>query len=159
LNTSVVVAMNRTSIILAATASFMLLAGLVGCPHGRPQPVAIVLSEDSCAQCRMAVSVKKFAAELVTIEGHVDYFDDIGCLLTAIKAHGQPVGAVAFVVDFNTGQWLDAAQALYVQAKGMPTPMSSGLAAFGTRDAAQVQAKSWSGQVLDWETLCKEFTP
>jgi copper chaperone NosL len=145
--------------LLAVVLLLLAAAILWSCQQGKPQPVEIVLSEDSCAECRMAVSVKKFAAEIVSPGGHTDYYDDIGCLLLALKAHAAPTGAAIYVVDFDTGQWLDAASAYYLQAQTLPTPMSYGLAAFGTRAAAEAQLKSWPGKVLGWLELQRGFKP
>lgn len=150
--------MPRTAV-FAATLVLLGLAMLSACPQDKPKPVEIVLSEDSCAECRMAVSVKKFAAEIVTPGGHTDYYDDIGCLIMALRAKSIPVGAAVYVVDFDSGKWLDAESAQYLWAKTLPTPMSYGLAAFGTLAAAQAQAKSWPGEVVDWEKLKRVFKP
>jgi copper chaperone NosL len=132
---------------------------LSACPHGKPKPVEIVLSEDSCNECRMAVSDKKFAAEIVTPEGHVDYFDDIGCLVVHARAKDIPVGSAVYVVDFNDQRWLDGLTAQYLWAKSLPTPMSYGLAAFASKDAATLKSHDWPGRVLGWQALLQDFQP
>ena len=55
-----------------------------------------------------------------------------------------------FVVDQITGEWIDAKTAFFVQAQKLPTPMSSGLAAFETEASARSAADKLEGEVLRW---------
>jgi copper chaperone NosL len=126
---------------------------LVGCTGGKPEPVEIVLNEASCSHCRMAVSQREFAAEVVTVSGSVDTFDDIGCLRDWVKEHSPPESAGLFVIDQTTGEWLDAETAFYVLAQKLPTPMSSGLAAYETEASARSTAEKLEGEVLRWEQV------
>lgn len=134
-------------------------AVLAGCSNGKPRPVDIVLDEDSCDVCRMAVSQQRFAAEVVKTDGRALYFDDIGCLIEMSRSPGLPEGAGVFVVDFNTNAWLDATEASYLHAKTLPSPMAYGLCAFGSAAEAGTAAEEWPGTVLDWETLKREWQP
>jgi copper chaperone NosL len=132
------------------------LALALGCGGGPPQPVAIALDEDICSYCRMAVSERQFAAELVTPQGRVEVFDDVGCLVDWLREHGRPPGAAAFVVDFGTGQWLAAEGAAYVRSPELPTPMRHGLAAFADRPAAAAASRELGGEVVAWGDLGAE---
>lgn len=127
-------------------------------PGGKPAPVKIVLDEDSCVECRMAVSQQPFAAEVVRSDGIADYFDDIGCLVFYARK-GLPEGSAAYVVDFNTKDWVDAEVAHYVLSKDLPTPMSYGLGAFAARADAEEALQRWPGKVVGWEQLLEEFNP
>lgn len=146
----------RTSLSLLMLLSAALLAA---CPGGEIEPVAIVLDEDGCCVCFMAVSLRKFAAETVTRDGHVDYYDDIGCLAARAQQGQLPENSRSFVTDYDTEGWLDAQAAQYVQAAGLPTPMSYGLAALAGRPAAARLGQQYGGRVLTWEQLLKEFAP
>lgn len=106
------------------------------CGSGEPRPVPLVLDEDACSFCRMAISQRELAAEAVTRGGRVERFDDIGCLLDWRHEHEVPDGTAFFVVDFETGDWLDATEAVYLRSRAIPTPMGSGLLAFASREAA-----------------------
>jgi copper chaperone NosL len=128
---------------------------LVGCTGGVPEPVEIALNEENCSYCRMAVSEREFAAEVVTASGSVDYFDDIGCLRDWVKEHRPPESAGLFVVDRTSGEWLDAESAFFVQAQELPTPMSSGLAAFATEASARSMAERLEGEVLRWDEVLR----
>lgn len=132
---------------------------LAGCRPGKPQPVDIVLSEDACAACRMAVSDRKFAAEIVSAQGHVDYFDDLGCLVQRVRAQPPDPHSAIYVVDFNSGAWLDNSTAYFLWSKDMPTPMSFGLAAYAGQDSASAASKQWPGEILRWDELLTRFKP
>jgi copper chaperone NosL len=129
------------------------LSVLAGCTGGKPVPVEITLNEENCSHCRMAVSRREFAAEVVTVSGPVDFFDDIGCLRDWVKEHLPPESAGLFVVDQTTGEWLDARTAFFVKAQKLPTPMSSGLAAFETEAAARSTAEKLEGEVIRWREV------
>ena len=131
----------------------VLFAGVVGACTGRPEPVPLVLDEEMCSHCRMAVSQRPFAAEVVTVEGSVDYFDDIGCLVAWVKEHRPSETAGVFVVDYESEEWLDARGAYYVESKRLPTPMSSGLAAFGSEESAEAAAERLEGRVVLWADI------
>jgi copper chaperone NosL len=132
------------------------ILGGVSCSPGVPEPVEIVFNEESCSFCRMAVSQREFAAEVVTLSGSLDTFDDIGCLVKWMKEHQPPSSAGVFVVDFNDGTWISATDAAYVHSEDLPTPMSSGLAAFKDRTSAETAVEKIGGRVLQWRELWEE---
>jgi copper chaperone NosL len=115
--------------------------------------VPIVLDEDACSHCRMAISQREYAAELVTPQGLVELFDDVGCLAAWLREHGRPEGAALFVVDFASGEWLAAEEATYVVSPALPTPMRSGLAAFGDPAAAEAATAELGGETAGWEAV------
>lgn len=140
--------------------SFLAVAGLAlaGCSRP-PRPVPIVLNEESCSQCRMAVSQREFAAEAVDPGGAVHYFDDIGCLAAWVRAQKPPDTIGLFVVDYGNGAWLDARSAFYVRSTLVQTPMSYGLVAFGKRSDAAAAAERLQGQIVTWEELLLPSEP
>jgi copper chaperone NosL len=124
-----------------------------GCQQGRPAPVPIALDEDACALCRMAVSQLPFAAEVALGGGVARTFDDVGCLQAWLRREPLPEKAAVYVVDFETHGWLEAERAFYLRSRELPTPMSSGIAAFVTRDAAVAAQNRWPGDLLSWEQI------
>ena len=92
----------------------------------------------------------------VTVSGRVDYFDDVGCLAEWVIEHQPPESAGLFVVDFRSGEWLDAKTAHYLRSEKLPTPMSSGLAAFKSEVAARSAADELEGQVWVWPQVLEE---
>jgi copper chaperone NosL len=151
--------MPRLSRITTLLCLLFLAAGTLGCKQGKPKPVDIVWNEDSCVECRMAVSDRKFGCEIVSADGTSQAFDDIGCMVLWVGKNGIPVGGAAYVLDFNGAGWIDAQQSQYLLAKGMPTPMSYGIGAFTSAETAQMASKQWPGSVLTWDALLKEFKP
>ena len=137
----------------APTLAAMAAVALAACAGGPPEPAPIVLDEDACSHCRMTISEREYAAELVTREGQVERFDDVGCLAAWLREHGRPEGAAAFVVDYRSGEWLAAEAATYVVSPALPTPMRSGLAAFADRAAAEAATAELGGETANWEAV------
>lgn len=112
---------------------------LTACASGPPQPAALDTKNTECAHCRMIVSDIHYAAQIVAPGEEPRFFDDVGCLRDYLKGGGAvPTGAVAFVADHRTGEWVKAADAVYTKIVGYSTPMDSGLiahASVASRDA------------------------
>ena len=65
---------------------------LAACAGEAIKPVDIEAS-DMCSFCRMAISEKRYAAEIIDAEDNVMKFDDIGCMLRYRDAAGDQRGA------------------------------------------------------------------
>ncbi len=116
----------------------MCIVLLAACSSGDIQPAAIE-DGDMCSFCRMAISEKQYAAEIITAGDAVSKFDDIGCMLRYRKAAGENLKiAATFVMDHNSREWLRAEKAVYVRSGSIKTPMGSGIIAFsdGTKAGA-----------------------
>lgn len=110
-----------------------------------------------CAQCRMAISEKRYAAEMVGSEGDVIKFDNLDCMVRYVSGRGLKDKAAAwFVMDSDGREWLDARQASFVRSASIPGPMGNGILA--VRDATQAEhlAQRFSGQVLRFDDLWKQ---
>jgi nitrous oxide reductase accessory protein NosL len=101
-----------------------------------------------CAECGMTAAIAgRFTARILSA-GETRYFCDIGDLVVFI-VRTQPKEYAASVRDFWSGEWLDAATAVFViDKKTYATPMGWGVAAFRARAAAPAPA-------LDFEALRK----
>ena len=98
----------------------------VACAGGPPAPVSLDTRADVCADCRMAVSNQAFAAQIVAPGTEPLFFDDIGCLAAYLGHHTRlPPGAIAYVADHHTGEWVAAVSALYTRNLQIATPLSS----------------------------------
>jgi len=134
------------------TALFSLLL-LVGCETNKFEPVALT-PEDMCAYCKMAISEKRYAAELIDSEGQALKFDDIGCMVNFIKTRKNPAKFVAyFVMDFDERQWTKADDAYYVRSAELTTPMSGGIIAFKDQAKAKEAVDRYHGKVVRFEDL------
>jgi hypothetical protein len=92
-------------------------------PHG-PQPV--IWDKTPCAECRMAVSERRFAAQLQTGDGEILDFDDSGCLVRFLEDH-EPVVHAIYFHHLREERWLTAAEVAFVEAR--PSPMAFNLGA------------------------------
>lgn len=102
---------------------------LAGCNPGSAGPVAIDTAHDACDHCRMIISDTRFAAQIVAPGEEPRLFDDIGCLRDYVRRHSPIPQARVFVADHRTGEWIDAARAIYTRSTAVKTPMASGIIA------------------------------
>ncbi|WP_456428499.1 nitrous oxide reductase accessory protein NosL [Nitratifractor sp.] len=119
---------------------FLLLAafGLLGAGCGKKRPAgaveAVHWDRDMCERCKMVLSERKYAAEIVDPKTNKVYkFDDIGCATLWLEEEHIPWAdrAKIWVTDAKTGEWLDARKAKYTSDS--ITPMAYGIAAFSDR--------------------------
>jgi copper chaperone NosL len=129
------------------------VAVFANCQKRTVEPVAIA-PEDMCSYCKMAISEKQYAAELIDGEGQPSKFDDIGCLLNFIKKRSVSVSAASFfVMDFDQRQWIKAESAYYVRSSELTTPMNGAIIAFKNQSTAQEAAGKYHGKLLRFKEL------
>ena len=118
--------MTLTSTISRRSALALALAALsaVACKQtdAAAEPV---WGKEPCAHCKMLVSDKRYAAQLIDEGGDRRFFDDLGCMVLFMEARKPPERAWAR--DSVSGAWVDARTAKYVQ--GARTPMDFGFEA------------------------------
>ena len=91
---------------------------------------------DMCERCKMAISERKFAAQIINPQnGKVYKFDDIGCAVLWMDETQIPwrEQAIIWVIDASTGKWIDAKKAHY--SDDSITPMAFGFAAYSDKTA------------------------
>ena len=109
---------------LLAAALLPLLAA--ACARGPARPAALDTRNDLCSSCRMAVSDRRFAAQIAAPGEEPKFFDDIGCLRNFLAASQDlPGEARIFVADHRTGDWVPASLAVFMSVPGLQTPMDS----------------------------------
>ena len=123
------------------------------CSSSPSKPVPIQ-PEDMCSYCRMAISSKQFAAELITSDEKIFKFDDTGCMLNFIntKNNGRKIAAL-YVADFNSEKWITAEQAHYVFTEKVQTPMNGNFLAFENSHDASKAASKYEGRLLNFTEL------
>ena len=104
----------------------------------------------------MAVSEARFAGQIVAPGELPRFFDDIGCLAGFVKAGRAPAGAVAFVADHRTREWVRADRALYTRVTSVETPMGSHLVAHADRSSREQDEAARAGVRV---TLAEVFGP
>jgi hypothetical protein len=89
---------------------------------------------DICQRCKMIMSEKKFAVQVVNAKTNKSYmFDDLGCaVLWFIEDEITWFNeANIFIADAMTGKWLNAREAIYIG--DTLTPMGYGLSAYSKK--------------------------
>ncbi|RPJ60887.1 MAG: hypothetical protein EHM23_08825 [Acidobacteria bacterium] len=124
------------------------------CISSALEPVEIY-PEDVCKRCKMAISDKRFAGEILIDVGVARKFDDLGCLLKDLKAGPVSHEPAAFAVDFRKGEWVNVREAYYVKSPHISTPMGSGLIAFKNRSDAEQEAAKYGADVLNYGDVVK----
>lgn len=133
-----------------------LLLIAAGCGSRSPQPVEIEAT-DMCAQCKMAISEARYAAEMTDMDGNMIQFDNIDCMVRYAAARGLKDKAAAwFVMDSDGREWLDARQAFLVKSASIPGPMGSGVLAIKDSAAAEDLARRFAGRVRRFEDLWRQ---
>jgi len=111
------------------TLLFLFLAGCNSRESGEYSKVH--WDRDMCERCKMVLSDRKFATQIVNPQDNrVYYFDDIGCaVLWLDEEHIKwKDKAKIWVVDIKSGEWIDAKKALF--SDDLITPMAYGLGAY-----------------------------
>lgn len=121
-----------------------LAAGLVAVVRGSgalpDRPVPVAWDRETCGHCHMHVGEPRYAAQLVTEDGAVINFDDVGCALDYVAANRPRVHRLWFHGEGD--RWIAAADVAFLAAHS--TPMGSGLVAVdagtpGAKTLAEVQ--------------------
>lgn len=110
-------------------------------------PPEIDYGQDVSVGCGMIISDPAFAAGSVLKDGTVLKFDDVGDMLKFHFEHPDRQVAEYFVHDYQADAWLIADDAVFVQTDSLVSPMGYGVAAFGTREAAEAFAADRDGRV------------
>jgi copper chaperone NosL len=132
-----------------------LLLVLVSCGNRSLRPVEID-SNDVCVQCKMAISEKRYAAELADADGNIFVFDSVDCLTRYAAEHGSQAGARGWwVMDSKGREWLDVRQAMLVRSGSIPGPMGSGVLAVKSETEAEALATRFSGRIIRFDDLWK----
>lgn len=95
-----------------------------GCAVREIKPVEI-FPEDNCSNCRMAISSRQFASEIIAEGDEVMKFDDLSCLESFRKKNPALKIKAVFVTDYETSRWLQFEKSVIVKT-GLDTPMGSG---------------------------------
>ena len=113
---------------------------LAACSSGEIAPVPIEAG-DMCSNCRMAISERQFASEIIEQSEKVHKFDDIGCLLKFKEKMGDTLDPAAiFVTGVSSREWVRAEKAFFVRSANFKTPMGSGIVAYSNASEAGAEA-------------------
>jgi copper chaperone NosL len=120
---------------------------LAACSAKAWGPPEIAVDQTACSHCGMLVSEPVYAAASQAQGQDPRVFDDIGCLLAAVRRETAAVTNV-WVQDAAGAGWLDAARATFVESPRVRTPMGGGVLAYATVAAADSAAAAKEGTVV-----------
>jgi copper chaperone NosL len=125
---------------------------LASCQKG---PKEIMYGHENCTFCSMTIIDDKHAAQIVTNTGKVYVFDAIECMLRSLEFHADKAEQI-LVMDFNNpGTYLNAAEASYLIAPRLPSPMGANLSAFGSIEEAE--NIGYDGTIYTWSTIKEQI--
>ncbi|RSD26708.1 nitrous oxide reductase accessory protein NosL [Mesobacillus subterraneus] len=137
----------------------LLLASLTGCQNSSMEPEEINPEIDVCEVCNMGIAHEHFATEVVTADGEVYKFDDIGCMEEFLEKESELEGkeeAKKYVRDVDSGEWVELHKAYHAFHPDFWTPMANGVVSFKDQESADRYVKEQGmGDVLDYEALKK----
>lgn len=147
--------MKTYQFILPFMASFSFL--FLSCTENQEVPIA--LNKDTCDFCKMTISDKKFAAEIVTDKGRTYKFDDAICMLDYVKAQSDLKVKKLIISEFiGENKFIDATTAWYIHSKELRSPMRGNIAAFSTQEDAAQYARKYSTSTIVWGDLMSDET-
>ena len=89
---------------------------------------------EACQHCRMTVSDRRFASQVVAPGEEARFFDDLACLTEWLASQPTlPTGAVAYVTDHRTATWVAGSDAVFTRVETIETPMGSHVIAHASR--------------------------
>ena len=84
----------------------------------------IAQTNDRCQKCNMIVKDQLHKANAIE-KGTLIDFDAIECLINYTKAENAVAISDKKVIDYNSGEYIDAETAYYLKSKAIPSPMGA----------------------------------
>ncbi len=135
---------------------FILFTMLTSC--GEAGPEVIQFNKDACFNCKMSISDKRFACEIVSQKGKVFKFDDMACLISYHNEQKDKLNQAAFYVkDFlYPHDFAKAKNLFFVKGDVVGSPMGGNIAAFTNKDSANAYLEYWRASMFVWEEIEQE---
>ena len=96
----------------------------LSCQENPPEPQEPIWERESCANCRMVLSEKRYAVQRILSSGDTHFYDDVNC---AIKHNHFHEEGRLYVRPYGDEKWVPAEEVKY--QSGLRTPMNSGYGA------------------------------
>ncbi|HVQ42473.1 MAG TPA: nitrous oxide reductase accessory protein NosL [Vicinamibacterales bacterium] len=120
----------------------------VGACAGRgAAPPAIVMDRSACSRCGMLISERAYAAAIRLPDGHDELFDEIGCLIAAVRERAAN-DAHYWFHDAGAGDWITDGRPVFVVSSDIRTPMGGGIVAYRSLMDAERAAGRQGGRVV-----------
>lgn len=140
----------KASVIAVVAGIIFVSASCTGKMESRP----IIMNKDVCAGCKMTITDLKFATEFITDKGKVYVFDDMSCMIHYLTKHSDVKTYAIYVPDYAaSNELVKLPTAFFVKGDEFRSPMGGNIAAFKTRDIAEMYAKEYNSKVMSWTDL------
>jgi|AntRauTorckE6833_2_1112554.scaffolds.fasta_scaffold90897_1 copper chaperone NosL len=115
---------------------FLLLFFLSGCIS--QDPVEIHLHSEECAHCKMVISDRQFASQMVSEKGKAYLFDAVECLVAfTIQNPEMAKTAAIYLPDYSDpGSWILLDNAVINRSPEVKSPMGLSLFVLSQNDTA-----------------------
>lgn len=121
-----------------------------------PKPKQIKIGHDQCDYCRMVITDKPFASQLLNRHGKAFFFDSIECL-AAFELKGTVKAEdihSKWVPDFNTpSNWIEVKNAHILKSERLRSPMGLNLSAYTDVQKLMIAKSSYGGEALSWDQV------
>ena len=118
---------------------------------------SIQYGRESCSYCGMGIGDARFASAWRTSEGKERHFDDIGCMVNALRRDQPGEGTRFFVHDYRDESWLDAPMATYLLSPSIKTPMAYGVAAVANPTVAASLIPQTAASTQPWAQVLMDL--
>ena len=121
-----------------------------GCSARVGGPPDIVADRTACSHCTMLVSETAYAAAYQVPGADARVFDDIGCMLEAMRRAGLRAGGDTRLWFHDAGdrEWIENGGAVFVRSSEIRTPMGGGIVAYRDAKRAEEAAARFHGDVV-----------
>lgn len=151
----------RFLVLLGSGAAFAAAGVTVGAvlPGAKPAGAypEIRYGRESCSFCGMGIDDARFASAWRAADGSEQHFDDIGCLVSAVRRDRPDERTRLFVHDYRDESWLDAPTATYVLSPSIKTPMAYGVAAVSSPAAVEGLVPQAPAAAQRWEQVLQQL--
>ncbi len=133
-----------------SAATFVLL---VACGHSGPEKINI--NKDDCDNCKMSISDKRFACELVTEKGRAYKFDDLACMMSYKNDNKDKMSNAHFYINnyLLPNDLLLSDKLTFVKGENISSPMGGNVAAFTNKDSAGTYLVRWNAEIISWQII------
>lgn len=133
-----------------------LIAVVSGCQESSMEPEEIDPEIDVCEVCNMGIAHEFYAAEIVSSNGDIFKFDDLGCMEEYTHIHEDEASAKKYVRDMETGEWVQLKDAFHAYDPEFWTPMANGVVSFKNRQRAEEYIhEQGRGRIYDYQNLAE----
>jgi len=126
----------------------LLTIAAIACSARADGPPHLEEDRTACAHCGMLVSERMFAAGYRIADREARVFDDIGCLLEALRREDNAPAARFWFHDAATREWIDGKKAVFMRSPKLNTPMAGGMLAYAGEAQARRAAAEHGGRVI-----------